>query len=68
MIDVIKKIFYGDTGSGDYVKVTVSSIENQAILMGNESLYGKSHKVVYASDIDALVEALLTLKKDYLGG
>ena len=64
MINTIKKIYYGDTGSGDFVEVTISSVENSAILMGNESLTGRS--VIYKSDVDALIEALKELKENYL--
>ena len=40
MIDVIRKIYYGDTGSGDFAEVTVDSIANYAVLLGNESITG----------------------------
>lgn len=62
MIDVIKKIYYGDTGSGDFAEVTVDSIRNCAILLGNESIYADSRKVIYKSDIDNLVDALRELQ------
>ena len=62
MIDVIKKIYYGDTGSGDFIEVTIDSIANYAILMGNESIHGDSRTVIYKSDIDSLVEALRELQ------
>lgn len=58
----IKKIVYGNTGSGDFVKVTQSSIENGAILLGNDSIYGKTSFVIYKEDVDRLIEALKELK------
>lgn len=66
MIDVIHKIQYGDTGSGDFVEVTVDSIANYAILLGNESIRAGSRTVIYKQDIDALIEALQFLKEEYL--
>lgn len=66
MINTIKKIYYGDTGSGDFVEVTINSIENFAILMGNESITGNRRSVIYKSDVDALIEALKELKENYL--
>lgn len=65
MIDTIKKIYYGDTGSGDYAEVTVDSIDNFAILLGNDSISNRK-KVIYASEVDALIEALQNLKHNYL--
>lgn len=66
MIDVIHKIQYGDTGSGDFVEVTVDSIAHSAILLGNESIAGGSRTVIYKQDIDALIKALQLLKEKYL--
>lgn len=66
MIDVIHKIQYGDTGSGDFAEVTVDSIANYAILLGNESIRGDSRTVIYKQDVDALIEALQFLKEEYL--
>lgn len=63
MIDVIKKIYYGDTGSGDFVEVTVDSIANYAVLLGNESISGNSRKVIFKADIDKLIDALSELKE-----
>lgn len=62
MIDVIRKIYYGDIGSGDFAEVTVDSIANYAILLGNESITGHKRTVIYKSDIDSLVEALRELQ------
>ncbi|MOA56333.1 hypothetical protein D3C78_1802940 [compost metagenome] len=62
MLDVIRKIYYGDTGSGDFAEVTVDSIANYAILLGNESISGDKRTVIYKSDIDSLVEALRELQ------
>lgn len=66
MIDVIHKVQYGNTGSGDFAEVTVDSIENDAILLGNESISGNRRYVVYKSDIDNLVNTLQFLKETYL--
>lgn len=63
MIDVIKKIYYSDVGSGDFVEVTIDSVENLAILMGNESVQGDRRTVIFESDIDALIDALSELKE-----
>ena len=65
MISTIKRIQYGDTGSGDYAEVTIDSIENQAILLGNDSISSRK-KVIYASEVDSLIEALQNLKHNYL--
>lgn len=62
MIDVIRKIYYGDTGSGDFAEVTLDSIAHYAILLGNESIQGDSRTVIYKSDIDSLVDALRELQ------
>lgn len=64
MIDTIKRIQYGDTGSGDYAEVTVDSIENHAILLGNDSMSSRK-KVIYVSEVDTLIEALQNLKQNY---
>ena len=66
MIDVIHKIQYGDTGSGDFVEVTVDSIAHSAILLGNQSITGDSRTVIYKQDIDTLIKALQLLKQEYL--
>lgn len=63
MIDVIRKIYYSDVGSGDFAEVTVESIQNFAVLIGNESTRGNSRTVVYKEDIDDLIEALTQLKE-----
>lgn len=62
MIDVIRKIYYGDTGSGDFAEVTVDSIENFAILLGNDSISGDRRFVIYDQDVDRLIDALIELK------
>jgi len=62
MIDVWKRIEYGDTGSGDFAEITIESMQNFAILLGNESIHGTSRFVVYMSDVDNLIEALQELK------
>lgn len=66
MIDVIRKIEFGDTGSGDFVEVTIDSIQHKAILLGNLSTYGEKRFVIYEPDIDALINALQVLKREYL--
>lgn len=66
MIDVIHKIYYGDTGSGDFAEVTVDSIANYAILLGNDSINPNHRTVIYKLDIDTLIEALQHLKSEYL--
>lgn len=63
MIDVIRKIYYSDVGSGDFVEVTVDSIQNLAILLGNESIQGDRRVVIYEDNIDTLIEALYELKE-----
>lgn len=65
MITTIKKIYYGDTGSGDYAEVTVDSIENHAILLGNDSISDRK-TVVFSSHVYDLIEALQDLKTNYL--
>lgn len=62
MTDVIRKIYYGETGSGDFVEVTLDSIANYAVLLGNESIAEDSRTVIYKSDIDNLVDALRELQ------
>lgn len=62
MIDVIRKIYYGDTGSGDFAEVTVDSIANCAILLGNGSINNTSRTVIYKTDIEGLIEALRILQ------
>ena len=66
MIDVIHKIYFGDTVSGDFAEVTVDSIHNLAILLGNESIHEGKRFVVYRSDIDNLIKTLEFLKETYL--
>ncbi len=66
MINVIRKIHYGDTGSGDFVEVTLDSIDNFAVLLGNESIHGHGRYVIYKNDIDSLISALNILKTEYL--
>lgn len=61
--DIFEVIQYGNTGSGDFAMVTESSIKNNAILLGNKSIYGDAHFVVYRDNVDRLIEALLELKK-----
>lgn len=63
MIDVWQKIQYGDIGSGDYVAVTIESLENRAIVLGNDSIHGNRRFVIYEDQVEALIEALTTLKK-----
>jgi len=65
MIDVMQKIYYGDTGSGDFVEVTVDSIQNLAIHLGNESIHGHSRWVIYEQDIDKLINTLQEIQKVY---
>lgn len=62
MIDVWRRIEYGDTGSGDFAEITIESMQNFAILLGNESVYGERRFVVYESDVNALIDALVELK------
>lgn len=66
MIDIIRKIEFGNTGSGDFVEVTIDSIQHKAILLGNLSTYGDRRFVIYETDIDALINALQVLKGQYL--
>jgi len=63
MIDVIKKIYYGT--DGDFVEVTVESIQNKAILIGSDRMGGQ-RKVVYQSEVLDLIEALINLETNYL--
>jgi len=62
MIDVLRRIEYGDTGSGDFAEITTESMQNFAILLGNESVSGDRRFVVYESDVNALIDALVELK------
>ena len=64
MIDTIKKIYYGD--DGDFVEVTLDSIDNFAILLGNQSIRGNSKTVIYKHDVADLIQALQILHDDYL--
>lgn len=63
MIDVIKKIHFGDCN--DFVEVTVDSIENRAILLGNDRM-GPRRTVIYKSDVHDLIEALTNLHDNYI--
>lgn len=64
MIDVWKKIRISDSvGCGPYAMVTIDSIENKAILLGDERVYGDRHFVVYEDEVDRLIEALTELRK-----
>lgn len=58
----IREIQYGNTGSGDFVKVTQSSKENGAILVGNQRIHGKTRFVIYKEDVDMLILSLQELK------
>lgn len=62
MIDVIKKIHWDKwCPTGEFVEVTVESIENQAILLGNSS--SDRRTVIYKEEVDNLIEALQELKE-----
>lgn len=65
MVDVLKRIYYSDVGSGDFVEVDLDSLQNLALLIGNESITGDSRVVVFDCDIDALIEALSALKREF---
>lgn len=63
MIDTICKRFISnpvDSGVGTYLKVTVSSIPNKAILMGYH--HSEEHMVIYEDEIDNMIEALQELR------
>lgn len=64
MIDVWMKRHFSKVGSGDFVEITLDSMENGAILLGNESIYGKWRYVVYKEDVDRLIEVLQELKEE----
>lgn len=66
MIDVIHKIHYEDPtgGTGGFAEVTVDSIANQAILLGYH--HSNTRYVVYAQDVDNLINTLQFLKETYL--
>lgn len=65
MIDVMEKIYFGDTGSGDFLEVTVDSIQNLAIHIGNESIHGNRRWVIYEQDVHRMIEGLQKLQATY---
>lgn len=65
MIHTIHKIHTSVTDPHSlFAEVTVDSIANDAILIGYN--FSNQRTVVYASDIDNLIEALHKLKEVYL--
>lgn len=61
MINVIKKISYGEygyAGVGPFAEITVDSIYEAKILLG-DSHFGEYRLEINYSDVDKLIEALL---------
>lgn len=65
MIDTIQKIHTSPNDTHSlFAEVTIESIANQAILLGHN--FTDKRTVVFADDVDALIDALQTLKAKYL--